>query len=78
MIPVEFPESNVIYAKDQPEYIPLPAHRTADGHVTSCWSLTWRERFRILWFGRIFWTQMTFNDKLQPVRPSLSLREALR
>lgn len=27
MLPVEFPGHNVVFAKDQPEYIPLPAHK---------------------------------------------------
>jgi len=33
MIPISFKEQNFIYAKDQPEYLPLPAYRTKDGHV---------------------------------------------
>ena len=30
MKPIEFPEQNVVFAKDQLEYNPLPAHRTED------------------------------------------------
>ncbi len=33
MKPIEFEEQNCIYAKDQPEYLPLPAHKTEDGRV---------------------------------------------
>lgn len=28
MTPIEFPEHNVVFAKDQPEYLPLPAHKS--------------------------------------------------
>jgi hypothetical protein len=71
MKPVTFPSQNVVYAENQPEYIPLPAYRSKDGHVTSCWKFSWRERLRILFGARLYWTQMTFNEPLQPVRPSL-------
>lgn len=71
MRPIDFPQSNVVYAKDQPEYLPLPAHRSPDGEVTSCWGLTWRERLRVLRTGRIYFSQLTFNGPLQPQRPSL-------
>lgn len=71
MMPVEFEHQNCIFAKDQPQYIPLPAYRAQDGRVTSCWTFTWLERLRILFGARLFWTQHTFNQSLQPVRPSL-------
>lgn len=64
---VEFPEQNVIIAKDQPEYRPMPAYwdkRT--GEVTCCWQLTWRERLQLLFSGRIWHTILTFNSALQP------------
>ena len=69
MTPVAFPGHNVTFAKDQPEYLPLPAHRSEDGEVTSCWSLSWRERLRLLWSGRFYITLMTFNGPLQPILP---------
>ena len=52
MKPIEFPEQNCVYAKDQPEYLPLPVHKTEDGMVVSCWRLTWRERLRVLLTGK--------------------------
>ena len=71
MIPIPFAEQNSTYAKDQPEYLSLPSHKTADGIVISCWALTWRERVKVLITG-IFWTSiMTFNRPLQPQRPSV-------
>jgi hypothetical protein len=66
---VEFPEQTVVYAKDQPEYIPLPAYRFKDdreGRIVCCWRLTWRERLRLLFTGRIWHSILTFNQSLQP------------
>jgi len=71
MKPVEFDGANTVFAKDQPEYLPLPAHRTADGMVITCWQFTWFERFKILLFGRMWFSQLTFNQLLQPQRPSV-------
>ena len=69
MKPIEFPEQNVVFAKDQPEYLPLPVHKTPDGMVISCWALTWRERFKMLLTGRMWWSVLTFNQPLQPQCP---------
>ncbi|MFA5723971.1 MAG: hypothetical protein WC979_06955 [Candidatus Pacearchaeota archaeon] len=71
MKPIYFIQCNIIYAKDQPPYIPLPAHKTEDGQVTSCWGFSWKERLRILFGAKVYWRQLTFNNALQPVRPSL-------
>ena len=73
MKPIEFKGCNVVFAKDQPEYLPLPAHKSQDpeGIVTTCWKLTWRERFLILITGQFFFQQMTFNNNLQPQKPSV-------
>jgi len=66
---VEFPEQNVIYAKNQPEYRPLPAYRfraDVEGRIIFCWRLSWRDRLRVLFAG-VFWHQVaTFNEPLQP------------
>jgi hypothetical protein len=70
--PIEFPEQTVIYAKDQPEYIPLPVHKAEDGTVTSCWQFTWRERIKVLFGAKLFWSQMTFHQPLQPVMPNIA------
>jgi len=62
---------NVIYAKDQPEYLPLPAAKTPDGEVITCWQFSWHERIKLLFTGRLFLTLMTFNQPLQPIRMSV-------
>lgn len=76
MTPIEFDGQTLIIAKDQPEYLPLPAHVTHDGIVTCCWRLTWRERIKVLLSGRIWHRVMTLKRPLQPqaistVRPML-------
>lgn len=71
--PIKFEGHNIVYAEDQPEYLPLPAYRDDDneGSVISCWQLSWRERFKILWTGQFWFTQWTFHSPLQPQLPSV-------
>lgn len=67
MKPVEFPQQKVVFAKDQPQYLPLPAYRSANGSmVTSCWRMSWRERLRNLLTGRVYVSLLTFGSPLQP------------
>jgi hypothetical protein len=68
MKPKKFKEANVTFAKDQPEYQPLPAFRneSPQGEVITCWNLTFRERFRILFKGEIWLSLLTFNNPLTP------------
>jgi hypothetical protein len=69
MTPKYFKCHNVVIAKDQPEYIPLPA-RVENGVATFCWQLSWRERVRLLLRGEIWHQVMTFNGPLQPQKLS--------
>ena len=69
MKPIEFPEQNCIYAKDQPEYLPLPAHRTKDGIVISCWELTNEECIKVLNERKIWISVLTYNAPIQPILP---------
>lgn len=73
MKPVSFPEQPVVYAQNQPQYQPLPAHVTDDAvaAATSCWVLTRRERLRLLFTGRLWLTLTTFRHPLQPIRLSV-------
>lgn len=68
MKPTNISNQNCTYAKDQPEYIPLPARKTADGIVSTCWKMSLAERLAVLLTGKIFLHVMTFNQPLQPVR----------
>lgn len=72
MKPIGFPEQTVVvvYAKDQPEYLPLPAF--SDSKVTiSCWRLSIRERLRLLFTGRIWLQQINFGGPPQPQKPQI-------
>lgn len=71
MKPVEFEGMNCIYAKNQPKYLPLPAHRTATGEVISCWELSEDEIKQVLEIGKIYLTLLTFNQPLQPILMSV-------
>lgn len=68
MKPKEFKEANVTFAKDQPEYQPLPAfvNDSPQGEVITCWKLSFRERLRILFKGEIWLCLSTFNKPLSP------------
>lgn len=57
-----------IYAKDQPEYRPLPSFKCEDGMVVTRWSLTFGERLRLLIGGSLWLSVLTFNGPLQPVK----------
>lgn len=70
MTPIGFPEQNVVFAKDQPQYQPLPAYRSREGQVISCWRLTLWERLCLLFSGRLWLRQLTFGDPLQPQLPA--------
>jgi hypothetical protein len=65
---IEFPEQTVIYAKDQPEYLPLPAHQFKDveGRIAFCWKLSFKERMKVLFTGVLWHQVLTFNQPLQP------------
>lgn len=71
--------SAATYAKDQPEYLPLPVLRVhgPEGRVVSRWRLSWRERLIILLTGDLYLSQLTFNSKLQPIKPTISFTESV-
>jgi len=68
MKPIEFKEQNVIYAKDQPEYLPLPAFKndSSYGEVISCWKLSFKERIILLFTGKLWVNLLSFNKPLTP------------
>lgn len=66
MKPITFKGVNVLYGRNQQEYIPLPTFKSPDGIVVSCWKLGIYERIKVLFTGRIWVQQMTFDAKLQP------------
>jgi hypothetical protein len=59
----------VVYAKDQPEYIPLRTlrSRTDEGKVMSRWSPTAEQRKAVMQGADIYLTLLTFQGPLQPI-----------
>lgn len=73
MKPIPFPGSNVVFAANQPEYLPLPAHQREDGVVTSCWELTDEEMEEVSRTHLIWFSVHTFNRPLQPQLPQVQI-----
>ena len=72
MKPIKFEGQNCTYAEDQPEYLPLPAYKTKDGKVVSCWEFSFREKLKLLFGHKLFLWVSTFNAPLQPLLPMIS------
>ncbi len=65
---IEFADQTVVIARDQPQYNPMPAHVDIAGVVTCQWKLSWRERAKVLFSGRIWHQIHTFGSAIQPQR----------
>jgi len=66
---IEFSEHNTVIAKNQPEYLPMPAFvDKADpyGRIICCWKLTWKERLVLLFTGKLWHHILTFGQPIQP------------
>ena len=77
MKPIKFKEQNVVFGEGQEEYLPLPAHldKGVRGYVVSCWRLSVCERIRLLFTGRLWLSQMSFHNPLQPQFPTTRKRD---
>jgi len=77
MNPVKFKGQNVIYAESQPENLPLPALKinSPRGEVVSCWALSFKERVKILFTGKLWVSLMCFNKPLTPSYFSVNRKE---
>lgn len=64
----------VIYAKDQPQYVPLRSLRSnyAEGAVLSRWALTAAQRKAVAEGADIFLELLTFGEPLQPILMAVS------
>lgn len=70
MIPVQFPESNAVLARDQLEYEPLPIHVFAgdeQGRVAFCCRLSDAEIAEIVRTRTLWVQQLTFGRRFQPI-----------
>lgn len=79
MRPIAFPEATVTFARNQPEYLPLPVwfNPTERGEAVSCWRLTWRERVKVLFTGRLWLSVCTYHHPLQPLLPTVDKRDVV-
>ena len=58
----------VVFAKDQPQYLPLPTVWTPQGAVVTRWSPTDAEKAAIIRGEDIYVTVLTFGAPLQPLQ----------
>ena len=77
MKPVKFKHQNVVFGENQPEYGSLPALRIdgTDGEIISCWKLSFKERVKVLFTGRIWLDLKTFNKPLTPSYMSVNRKD---
>lgn len=69
--------SELVFAKDQKEYLPLPAIKFDDGLVVTRWRLSFREWLVLIFGGNVYLGVLTYNQPLQPIRLTTSIEEAV-
>ena len=69
MKPIKFKDYNSEFAKDQKQYNALPALKIEgpEGHVITCWKLTFKERVRVLLLGVVWLDLLTFNKSFETI-----------
>jgi len=75
MKPIKFKKSNAEIAKNQDEYLTLPAEIREDGEVISCWKFSFKERVQVLFGKNLYISMLTFKKPLQPLRPMIGYEE---
>ncbi len=73
MIPIKHKFCTTVFAEGQPEYLQLPAWvgPEPEKRVVTCWKLSWFERLKVLFTGRLWFSQLTFGQPLQPQLPEV-------
>lgn len=73
---VPFKNQNRVFGENQPQYIPLPVNESKDGYrVISCWKMTFKDRLRALFTGRVYVASLTYRSPLQPLNVDTSFKE---
>lgn len=73
---IKFEGCNVEIAKNQKEYKTL--HAFQDEKVTiTCYRLSFRERIKLLFTGKLWLGQMNFGKPLQPQLPTVNMSDVL-
>jgi len=77
MKPIKFKEQNVVFAEDQPEYLSLPALKikSDEGYVITCWKMSFLEKIKVLFTGKIWLCLLTFNKPLTPIKFSTKKKD---
>lgn len=81
MKPVEFPGVNVVFAKDQPEYMPLPAMKIPNdpqGLIITKWQLSPEELERIKETGTIHLSMLTLTIATRIVNRGFTNRKIIK
>ena len=73
MKPINFKEMNKIYAENQKQYQSLPVYEDdkQGGRVFHCWRLSFRERIKVLFIGKLWINILNFGKPLQPIKPMI-------
>lgn len=69
MKPFKFKHHNAIAGDGQKEYVPLPILRFGndpEGQIVSCWKLSFKEKVKILFTGKMWLSMFTYQSDLQP------------
>ena len=77
MKPIDFEHRNIIFAENQPEYMALPALKldTKGGEVISCWEMSFKERLKVLFTGKVWMSLMMSGKPLTPSFLSVNRKE---
>lgn len=75
MKPIKFKHANKVYAKDQPQYQPLPALELESGEVIACWKGNFFERMVFLFTGKMWVSLSMFGRPLTPSYVSVNRKE---
>lgn len=70
MIPVQFPQANLVLGMGQDQYEPLPVHVAPNdprGQVVFCMRLSPAELEEIARTGTLWISQLTFGQTFQPI-----------
>ena len=70
MEPIKFPQANMVYAENQPPFLPLPCYRNKEETI-SCWKLTPEELAKVAETGILWLRQVNFMAPLQAQSPSV-------
>jgi hypothetical protein len=74
MKPIEFKQANTEFAKNQNEYLTLPAYTDDEqgGRIVHCWQLELKERIKILFTGKLWIWVLNFHKPPQPIKPDVN------